>query len=136
MFCLPKTAWPSDLPGEVEVRVQARSGYAVAADGAYLAALDTALTPELVREGLAREFVRRVQDLRKLAGLEIADRITVSYQASPGLAEAVVAFKDYIQAETLAVRLLDQPVPPGPPATTDTFDGETVTVGIVKANAK
>ena len=46
--------------------MQARAGYAVASDGAYLAALTTELTPELVREGLAREFVRRVQDLRKI----------------------------------------------------------------------
>ena len=51
------------LPDEVEVRVTAHTGYAVATEGAYLAALVTDLTPELIQEGLAREFVRRVQDL-------------------------------------------------------------------------
>ena len=51
------------LPEEVEVRAEARSGLVVASEGAYLAALKTDLTPELVREGLAREFVRRVQDM-------------------------------------------------------------------------
>ena len=53
------------LPDEVEVKAQAKAGFAVAEEGAYVAALVTELTPELVQEGLAREFVRRVQDLRK-----------------------------------------------------------------------
>ena len=53
------------LPEEVEIRSLAKEGYAVASEGAYLAALVTDLSPELEKEGLAREFVRRVQDLRK-----------------------------------------------------------------------
>lgn len=73
------------LPEEVEVRVQAREGFAVASEGPYLAALVTDLTPELIQEGLAREFVRRVQELRKQADLDIADRIRLYYQATPGL---------------------------------------------------
>jgi isoleucyl-tRNA synthetase len=55
------------LPEEVEVKALAREGFAVAEEAAYVAALVTDLTPELVQEGLAREFVRRVQDLRKSA---------------------------------------------------------------------
>ena len=57
------------LPDEVEVKALAKEGFAVAEDGPYVAALVTELTPELVQEGLAREFVRRVQDLRKSADL-------------------------------------------------------------------
>ena len=71
------------LPDEVEVRLEARSGLAVAAEGAYVAALDTELTPELVREGLAREFVRRLQELRKQADLDVADRIRLFVSATP-----------------------------------------------------
>ncbi|HEY9089822.1 MAG TPA: isoleucine--tRNA ligase [Anaerolineaceae bacterium] len=119
-------------PDEVEVRVQARSGYAVAADGAYLAALVTDLTPELVQEGLAREFVRRVQDLRKQADLDISDRIRVTYTATPGLADAVQAFAEYISAETLALELKPGEVTGDMPNVHDTFDGETVTVGLEK----
>jgi isoleucyl-tRNA synthetase len=121
------------LPEEVEVRTQARSGYAVASEGAYLAALVTDLTPELVREGLAREFVRRVQDLRKTADLDIADRIRLYYQASGGLAEAVESFRDYIMNETLAVELTAGEGPSGTHQVQDSFDGETVTIAIQRA---
>ncbi len=120
------------LPDEVEVRVQAHEGYAVAAEGAYLAALVTDLTPDLVQEGLAREFVRRVQDLRKQAELDIADRIAVSYQASLKLAAAIKSFSVYISAETLAVELLDKLPPDGCVTMEDEFDGERVTIGLEK----
>ena len=100
------------LPEDVEVRADAKAGFAVAADGAYLAALVTDLTPELVREGLAREFVRRVQDLRKTADLDVADRIKVNVVATPGLKEAIEANREYVTAETLTVELIySEPVP-------------------------
>ncbi len=73
------------LPDEVEVKAQAKEGFAVAEEGAYVAALVTELTPELVQEGLAREFVRRVQDLRKSAELDVADRIKLFVSASANL---------------------------------------------------
>ncbi len=123
----------SILPEEVEVRAQAKAGFAVASEGAYLAALVTDLTPELVKEGLAREFVRRVQDLRKAADLDIADRIRVYYQATPALADALHSFEEYITNETLTVELVDGAVPEGWPQVADGFDGETVTVGLTKA---
>ena len=121
------------LPEEVEVRAQAKAGYSVATEGALLAALVTDLTPELEREGLAREFVRRVQDLRKQADFEIADRIKVYFQATPKLLEAIEAFRGYIMNETLTVELLAQDLPHGLTATNDTFDGEEVKVALAKA---
>jgi isoleucyl-tRNA synthetase len=121
------------LPEEVEVRVQAKSGYAVAAEGAYVAALVTELTPELIQEGLAREFVRRVQDLRKTADLDIADRIHLHYMATPGLLEAVSANKDYVMNETLALDLNPGSIPDGMITVEDEFDYEKVTVGLKKA---
>jgi isoleucyl-tRNA synthetase len=105
----------------------------VAADGPYLAALVTELTPELVREGLAREFVRRVQDLRKTADFDIADRIRLYVQATPTLAEAVQRHRDYIMGETLSVELLQGQPPEGAAALTAEFDGESVTAGVQKA---
>ena len=120
------------LPEEVEVRVQAHTGYAVAAEGAYLAALVTDLTPELIQEGLAREFVRRVQDLRKTADLDIADRIVVYYQASFKLAAAIQTFAEYIGTETLAVEIIDQAPPDGCAVVEDEFDGEKAKIGLEK----
>jgi isoleucyl-tRNA synthetase len=121
------------LPEEVEVRVQAKSGYSVAADGAYLAALVTELTPALIQEGLAREFVRRVQDLRRSADLEIADRIHLYYSATPGLLEAINAFKEYIVGETLALDLVAGSNPDGLPMIEDEFDHEKVCISVKKA---
>ncbi len=121
------------LPEEVEVRAEAKSGFAVAAEGAYLAALVTDLTPELVREGLAREFVRRVQDLRKQADLEVADRIKLYVEATPGLKEAIEAHRDYVTAETLTVELHFAAPPAGVPSVSDEFDGEQTTIGIQRA---
>lgn len=121
------------LAEEVEVKAQAKTGFAVAEDGAYVAALVTDLTPELVAEGLAREFVRRVQDLRKSADLDVADRIDLFVEASAGLKSAVEAHKDYITAETLTVNLNFTAPPKGASVVEDAFEGETVKVGLLKS---
>ena len=122
------------LPEEVEVIAQARPGLAVASEGAYLAALHTDLTPELVREGLAREFVRRVQDFRKRLELDIADRIRLYLNATPQLSQAIEEQRLYIIAETLAVELLQGPEQPAKGSFISVeFDGERVTLGILKA---
>src|SRR5574341_156414 len=120
------------LPDEVEVKAQAKEGFAVAEEGAYVAALVTELTSELVQEGLAREFVRRVQDLRKNANLEVADRVNLFVVASNGLKSAIEAHRDYIMTETLAVSLEFTDLPAGAPHAVDAFDNETVRVGLLK----
>lgn len=120
------------LPEEVEVRSLAKEGYAVASEGAYLAALVTDLSPELEKEGLAREFVRRAQDLRKTAEFEISDRIKIVYSATPKLAEAVQEFSDYIKNETLTL-VLELGKPDAQMAQIESeFDGETVILGVEK----
>jgi isoleucyl-tRNA synthetase len=121
------------LSDEVEVRALAKEGFAVAEEGAYTAALVTELTPELVREGLAREFVRRVQDLRKQTDLDVADRILLFVTASDGLKEALLAHKEYVTTETLTTDLAFKAAPAGAATTEDSFDGENVTIGLKKA---
>jgi isoleucyl-tRNA synthetase len=121
------------LPEEVEVKAQAREGFAVAEEGAYVAALVTDLTPELIAEGLAREFVRRAQDLRKSAGLDVADRIELYIDASAGLRSALEAHQEYITNETLAVALKYEAPPADAPQSADAFDGEKVTFGFTVA---
>jgi len=119
-------------PDEVEVHAEARSGLVVASEGAYLAALKTELTPELVREGLAREFVRRVQDLRKQAGFDIADRIHLYAEATPGLEHATQEHRQYIMGETLALEFHQKTPPEKAVTITVTFDGEKATIGVLK----
>ena len=120
-------------PEDVLVQPQPRAGFAVASDGNLVVALDTELSPELVGEGLAREFVRRVQDLRKSAGLQVSDHIRIFYTATPKLAHGIETFFQYIMAETLADEMVAKPAPSGAATVEDVFDGERVTVGIVKS---
>jgi isoleucyl-tRNA synthetase len=120
------------LADEVEVKAQAKEGFAVAEDGPYVAALITQLTPALVQEGLAREFIRRVQDLRKSADLDVADRIEMYIEASAGLRSAIEAYQDYITAETLTSNLVFGSPPDGASVVEDSFDGEMVKAGVIK----
>ena len=120
------------LPDEVEVKAVAKEGFAVAEEGAYVAALVTELTPQLVQEGLAREFIRRVQDLRKSAELDVADRIELFVEASAGLRSAVETHKDYITAETLTSNLVLGNPPNDAYVVEDEFDNERMKAGLVK----
>jgi isoleucyl-tRNA synthetase len=117
-------------PEQCEVRQSGAEGYAVAEDYGYVVALSTQLTPELAQEGLAREFVRRVQTLRKEADFNITDRIAVTYQASDDLRSAVQAYRDYIQRETLADELAEGAPASEAHSNSFDFDNETVTIGV------
>jgi isoleucyl-tRNA synthetase len=110
----------------------AKEGFAVAAEGAYLAALVTELTPELEAEGMAREFVRRTQDLRKQADFDIADRIQVVYSASKRLAAAIEQYKEFILGETLSTSIVAGDIPSTYIKAEDAFDSETISFGIMK----
>jgi len=80
--------------------------------GTFLA-LDTKLTPDLLQEGLARDFNRMLQDQRKALNLDISDRIVVSYSASPRIAEAITAHEAFLRNELLAERLEKSPTQNG-----------------------
>ncbi len=82
-----------------------KSGMVVASEGALVVGLETALTPALVAEGLAREFVSHVQSLRKEADFEVTQRIHVTVETDDELKSAIEAHRDYVTAETLATAL-------------------------------
>lgn len=86
----------------VDVRISAKDGFAVAMENNIFTILDTVLTPELVKEGLAREVVSKVQQLRKQNDFEMMDRIDIVLDADEDVCEAVKEFADYIKDETLA----------------------------------
>jgi isoleucyl-tRNA synthetase len=67
--------------------------------------LDTTLSPALIEEGLARDFVRGIQDARKQAGYQIDDRIEIRFVADPEVARAIDAHRMYVSTETLATML-------------------------------
>jgi isoleucyl-tRNA synthetase len=87
---------------DVLVETSSAEGYACGEDGGYLTALDTTLTDELIREGLARELIRTVQEARKQAGLEVSDRIILGVSGSAGVEAALAEYRDYLMSETLA----------------------------------
>ena len=86
----------------LDIRVNAKEGFAVAMEGGLFVIVDTALTDELAQEGLAREFVSKVQQLRKQKDLEMMDRIRIVYESDDEVASAVQVWNDYIAGETLA----------------------------------
>lgn len=80
-------------------------GWVVESTNDITVALDTTLTQSLVDEGFAREFVNRVQNMRKDAGFEVTDRIRVGFKADERLSEAIQNMSDYVRSETLALDL-------------------------------
>jgi isoleucyl-tRNA synthetase len=86
------------------IETESAQGFACAEDEGYLVGLDTTLDADLRREGLAREIVRAVQDARKQAGLEVSDRIVLDVEGDDAVMAAVVAHRQQIATETLAVR--------------------------------
>jgi isoleucyl-tRNA synthetase len=93
-------------PEELLVSTESEPGYAVAEEAGYAVAVTTGITPELADEGLARELVRRIQEMRKSAGFEIADRIRLGYEGDPEVARVIEAWRDYIAQETLTEAFL------------------------------
>ncbi len=90
---------------DVIVTRKAKEGLVVASQGAVVVALDTLLTPALVSEGLAREFVSHVQAMRKEADFEVTQRIVVAVAGDAELKAALEAHGDYVKNETLCVEL-------------------------------
>ena len=113
------------LPEEIEIRLQAKPGWAAANDKGVVVVLATEVTPELLAEGLARDLVRVIQDRRKETGCEFTDRINVGVvSAAPELIGAVESFREYIAAETLAAKLTTQAIPNAAPFATKVGDAD------------
>jgi isoleucyl-tRNA synthetase len=88
---------------ELDIRIEGREGYSLVQDGPYGVALDLEITDELRAEGIAREVVRAVQDLRKSKGLAVEDRIKLQLGSSEDVvARALAAHRDLIASEVLA----------------------------------
>jgi len=90
---------------DIELVRKPRENLSMAEEGDVCVAIETTLTEELIREGEAREFVRKIQNLRKEMNFEVDDRIEISFKTDEGLKNTINAFSDYIRTETLCVEL-------------------------------
>ena len=132
-------AFPCTLEGvevaeeDVIVTRKPKEGLVVASEGAVVVGLETALTPELVAEGLAREFVSHVQNMRKAADFEVTQRIALTVSCDSETQSAIEAHRDYVTAETLATSLEFADVP----ADADAADinGHAARIAVAKAGA-
>ncbi len=119
---------------DVLVQTESRGGLAVASDKGVTVAVDTELTPELVQEGYARDLVRAINNMRKEAGLEISDRIELSYTAVGDVATAMHNFADYVKQETLTLELTAVPLTDATYEQTIVVGGQEVNLSLRKAD--
>ena len=117
--------------GEVEIFSEDIPGWVVANEGTLTVAMDTVVTDELRREGIARELVSKIQNIRKGSGFEITDKINITIAKNDNTNDAITEFNAYICNQVLANSL--QIVDEVADATTLEFDGFTLDVNVVKA---
>ncbi len=98
-------------PDMVDVKIEAKEGFAVAMANNVFTILDTTITPELEAEGLAREMISKIQQMRKANNYEMMDRIRISVDADADVSAAIDAHRDYIMKETLAAAIDKADVP-------------------------
>jgi len=119
--------------GELEVRAQPLGGWEVAQTGGAVVALDTAINPELLASGLARESIHRIQNMRKARAMQLTDRIHIEYHASAALDQAIQAHAEWIRHETLAMELRRAQPPSGQYTDSFTIDDHHLHVAISRA---
>ena len=90
---------------DYEITSEDMPGWLVASEGKLTVALDITITDELRREGVARELVNRIQNIRKESGFEVTDKIRVEIELNDATQSAVESFADYIAQQTLAVEV-------------------------------
>jgi isoleucyl-tRNA synthetase len=125
--------WSGDIDGEnivldmndFEIAAQDIPGWLVATEGGLTVALDITISEELKAEGIARELVNRVQNLRKDSGLEVTDRITLKVETNQAIREAISANMEYVCNEVLANGIVFEGVSTGALVTDLEVEGDT-----------
>ena len=120
---------------DVEILHEDIKGWIVESDNTLTVALDTELTEELIEEGFAREFVNRIQNMRKDAGFDVTDRIRIFYKAKDKLLKALQSLGSYVKNETLALELRENFVGAGYAAEWD-INGESCSISIERAEVE
>lgn len=117
-------------PEDIILDLHDVGGYAAAAEAGYTVAISTTITPELADEGLARELIRRIQDMRREAGFELTDRITTWYVGDTNVERVMRQHGATIAAETLSTELIAGEPPSDAFVTVHDLEAERVTLGV------
>ena len=107
-------------------------GYSIAGDAKCRVTLNIELTPELVGEGVSREIVRRLQNMRRAAGFDVTDHISTYYQTGEQVKQIMTDFADYIEQETLSSELLNVPPPENAYGERHRISGDEILLAIKK----
>ena len=92
------------------LNISPKDGYEIALDDGYIVAISTEISTEMLKEGIARELVHRIQNMRRNAGFNISDKISIYYECDKGLIQIINQFENYICLETLCSSLFDDKI--------------------------
>ena len=118
---------------DYEITSEDMPGWLVASEGKLTVALDITITDDLRREGVARELVNRIQNIRKDSGFEVTDKIRVEIEATELTAPAIESFADYIAQQTLAVDVKAVASPAGSFVVDSDIDESPLKIAVTKA---
>ena len=118
---------------DFEITSEDMPGWLVASEGKLTVALDITITEELKREGVARELVNRIQNIRKDSGFEVTDKISVEIEANELTAPAVDSFAQYIAQQTLAMAVKVAEAPQGTFVVDSDIDETPIKIAVTKA---
>jgi isoleucyl-tRNA synthetase len=119
-------------PADFEITSEDMPGWLVASEGKLTVALDITLTDELRAEGVARELINRIQNIRKDSGLEVTDKIRVEIEQKELVADAVARYADYIGSQTLAVEVKSSAEPQGEVVVATDIDEEPLRIAVTR----
>ena len=107
--------------------------FQIVRDGGSTIALDTTMNDELLREGLARELVHRIQNMRKTAGFQVTDQITIFYTGDKNLEKTIKEYEDYINSETLSLNLIESKPVNDAYVEMQTIEGVDILLGVLRS---
>ena len=124
------------LPEEVEVKKRPKNGWMLAEKQNLLVGVSSVITEELKKQGLAQDIVRRIQNQRKAAGFDIADRIETYYSAGSKLTDIFETYGDYIAVETLSTIICNTEPPKNMHIEEFKLDDMPLKIGLMRVKEK
>ncbi len=118
---------------DFEITSEDMPGWLVASEGKLTVALDITISDELRREGVARELVNRIQNIRKESGFEVTDKIRVEIEATAATTSAIESFADYVAQQTLALEVKTVEAPAGTFVVDSDLDEQPLKIAVTKA---